>query len=90
MSLKSYFFVLGFFVAFTLKSQLSGDAFVMATNNNWRGKMELRRESRHYKKMRKHERFISRKGGAMAAQRFLMKRHFRKAKKKRERSFRIS
>ena len=52
--------------------------------------MELRRESRHYKKMRKHERFISRKGGAMAAQRFLMKRHFRKAKKKRERSFRIS
>ncbi|MFN5459763.1 MAG: hypothetical protein ACK5AY_07630 [Bacteroidota bacterium] len=90
MRLVKLFFILGFFVSGYLKAQLAGDAFSVSTDENFKGRHELRKISRNFKKVRKRESFISRKYGARAAQRFIKKKRKRLPHVKRERWVRIS
>jgi hypothetical protein len=82
---KYNLFLLFFLVGSLSFSQLPGDAFVLSTNRNLRGKTILRKESRSFKMMRKREKKIGRKSAARTAQKFITKKHIRKRKKVKER-----
>jgi hypothetical protein len=86
--MKKFFITLSIFTFLNLKSQLAGDGFTLSTDRNWRGRSELRKEIRHYRAMRKYERYIGKKYGAKAAQRFIRKKHHKRPKKSKEKTSR--
>jgi hypothetical protein len=89
MRIFKLFILIGVFCLNVMHGQLPGDAMVLSTNSCWKGRVALRKEHRRYVKVRKRERFIARKYGAITAQRFVRKNNPRKTIKRREKNNKV-
>jgi hypothetical protein len=89
MRIIKLFILIGAICANVVWGQLPGDAMVLSTNNCWKGRVQLRKEHRRYVKVRKREKFIARKYGAITAQRFVRKTNPRKPTKRKEKNNKI-